>query len=137
MNKNLSTGAYEEGAVQSKESSIRKKSGGIALISKRDEVCACIILLQCVDDFSPHINVDCLNGDIFVISTFISTHPHLNVIGGGLWQLLVEPWRSIEAAACAQRPTASTIPQRIIIIKRAKLIAIMTPSITEIIVSVK
>ena len=42
------------------------------------------------------------------------THPHFNVISGGLWQLFVEPWRSVEAAASVGGPTASTIPQWVI-----------------------
>jgi hypothetical protein len=45
------------------------------------------------------INLYNFNGDVFIIvGATITTHPHLNVIGGGLWQLLVEPWGFVEAA---------------------------------------
>ena len=43
----------------------------------------------------------------YVLSeTLILTHPHLDVVSGGLWQLLVEPWRVVEGATIP-------IPQRI------------------------
>ena len=41
-----------------------------------------------------------LNEYVFIRTFFISAHPHLNVISGGLWQLLVEPWRIVKGAAC-------------------------------------
>ncbi len=61
------------------------------------------------------------DGYIFIDETFINAHPHLYVIGGGLWQLPVEPRRSVEGAAGTCRPTPSTIPQRIVSIKDVKL----------------
>ena len=52
------------------------------------------------------------NGHIFIAALFISAHPHLNVISGGLWQLLVEPRRIVEGAARVLCPTTSPIPLR-------------------------
>ena len=51
--------------------------------------------------------------NIFITVVVISTHPHLDIVSGGVRQLLVEPWRNVEGAACVFRPTTSTIPQRI------------------------
>ena len=47
-----------------------------------------------------------------VLTRITSAYPQLNVISGGLQQLFVEPWRIVEGAACVQRPTTSTIPQK-------------------------
>jgi hypothetical protein len=46
-----------------------------------------------------YVQVNGLDLHIFIPSIFISAHPHLNVISGGLWQLLIEPWRGIEGTA--------------------------------------
>ena len=43
------------------------------------------------------------NGCVFIISIFITAHSHLYVGSGGLWQLLVEPWRVVEGTAGAGR----------------------------------
>jgi hypothetical protein len=79
----------------------------------------------------------CFNQNIFIYGMFVPAHSHLDVISGGLWQLLVEPWRVVEGAACALRTTASAIPQRIVIVKYAKVGNASTACITEIVIAYK
>jgi hypothetical protein len=47
----------------------------------------------------------------------ISSHPHLNVISGELWQLLVESWRQLLGgvlkSSCTLNPTTFSIPQTV------------------------
>ncbi len=78
-----------------------------------------------------HINyIDLFNSNIFIKTSLIFTYSHLDVISGGLWQLLVEPWMIFQGTTCVQRPTISSIPQRIITIKMATLILALTGCIT-------
>ena len=41
-------------------------------------------------------------------------HPHLYAISGGLWQLLIEPWRVVERTTGAVGATPSPIPQGVV-----------------------
>jgi hypothetical protein len=59
-----------------------------------------------------YVNVYDLNCYIFIAPWFVRAYPHLNVISGVLWQLLVEPWRGIEGTAHVLIPTTFSIPQR-------------------------
>ena len=77
------------------------------------------------------VNLGDLYGDIFIGTTFISAHPLLNVVSGWLWQLLVEPWRAAESAACTLTSTTSPIPQSISKESGRKRIVATTASITE------
>ena len=88
-----------------------------------------LFLLQ---EYLSHKYINYLNGYVFISTIIVSAHSHLNVVCGGLWQLPVEPRRSVEAAACVQRLTTSTIPQRVISVDCMKPKAISTPSITEV-----
>jgi hypothetical protein len=82
------------------------------------------------------INFYCFNLYVFIASFLIPAHSHINIISGGPWQLLVEPWRVVEGAACVLRPTTSTIPQRVTIIDYMFIWA-STACITEIVIAYK
>ena len=43
-----------------------------------------------------------------------TTHSELEVIGGGLGELLAKPWRTVEGAARAGRTTPLAIPQWVV-----------------------
>ena len=47
-------------------------------------------------------------------SPIASTHSELEVIGGGLGELLAEPWRTVEGAARAGRTTPLPVPQWVV-----------------------
>ena len=72
--------------------------------------------------------------NVFIISALISAHSHLNTVSGGKWQLLVEPWRVVEGAAVVQRPTTSTIPQRVITVECLKIKETTRSCITEVVI---
>ena len=78
-------------------------------------------------------DINHLNDNVLITPLLISTHPHLNVVSGWVWQLLVEPWRSVEAAARAQRPTTISIPQRVVD-KECVLLLVTGPSVTKVII---
>ena len=44
----------------------------------------------------------------------VTTHSELEVIGGGLGELLAEPWRTVEGAARAGRTTPLAVPQWVV-----------------------
>ena len=44
-------------------------------------------------------NLDITNSNVFTTNSFISAHPHFDIVCGRIWQLLVEPRRSVEPAA--------------------------------------
>ena len=46
------------------------------------------------------VNLHYFDSSIFIPGQIIAAHPHLNIVSGGVWKLLVEPWRSVEGAAC-------------------------------------
>ena len=54
-----------------------------------------------VTETSLDINLDHLDGNVFVISSLIPTHSHLNVVRGVMWKLSVEPWNVV---ACILAP---------------------------------
>jgi hypothetical protein len=75
------------------------------------------------------------NSNIFISNWLpISANAYVDVISGGLWQLLVEPWRIVEGAACALRPTTSTIPQRVVSIEDKTSISCVA-CITEVVIA--
>ena len=87
---------------------------------------------------SLNVNIKTLNGYVLVV--FISAHPYLDIISGGLWQLLVEPWRSVEHTAISTKwTTTSTIPDRISKIEPQEGITIVfrTARIAEIVLTHK
>ena len=51
------------------------------------------------------------NRDVLIMFVLIPAHPHLYVVSGGLWQLLVEPWRVVEGTTGTVGATPSPIPQ--------------------------
>ena len=57
-----------------------------------------------------HIKFNLVKGS----ATIMTTHSELEVISGGLGELLAEPWRTVEGAARAGRTTPLAIPQWII-----------------------
>ena len=63
--------------------------------------------LTCISNSVIDAYLICINlfdGNIFFANMTSSALFHFGVVSGGLWQLLVELWRSVEAVACALRP---------------------------------
>lgn len=75
-----------------------------------------------------------LKGRIFIINMLVSAHPHFDIGGGGLWQLLVEPRRRVEGAAGVSRSTTSTIPQRVLAVESVQLECVCASCVAEIVV---
>ena len=48
----------------------------------------------------------------------IPAQPQLNIVRGVLWQLPVEPRRSVEGAARVLWPTTFSVPQRVIVVPK-------------------
>ncbi len=84
--------------------------------------------------FSLNVNLKSFYGNIFVKCTLISADPHLDVVSGGAWQLLVEPRRGVEGTASSLRPAASTVPQRVAAVEDFKHPCCSRPRIAEIII---
>ena len=59
-----------------------------------------------------NVNFNLVKGSATYISG--TTHSELEVIGGGLGELLTEPWRTVEGAARAGRTTPLAVPQWIV-----------------------
>ena len=51
-----------------------------------------------------------LNGNILISLVFISAHSHLDLISGGLIEILEEPRWVVHRTACIHMPTAFAIP---------------------------
>ena len=58
-----------------------------------------------------NVNFNLVKGSI---SPRVTTHSELEVIGGGLGELLAEPWRMVEGAARAGRTTPLAVPQWVV-----------------------
>ena len=80
--------------------------------------------------FSLDIYLHLLYGNVFIVTVFICAQPHLYVVSGGLWQLLVEPGR----VGAAQ--TAGIAPQRHRVEVKFTHITLIT-RITEVILANK
>ena len=80
-----------------------------------------------------NVQIKCLKDNIFIISLFMSTEPHFNVIMSACWQLFHKPWRVVEGTASIEWTTALAVPERIIGIKPA-YISLFTGCVTEIII---
>ena len=72
-----------------------------------------------------------------VLIRIIFADSHVNITSGRLWQLLVEPWRVVEGAACVQRPTTSTIPQRVVTIEYPTHSTSTASCVTEVVIPYK
>ena len=88
-----------------------------------------------VSTFLLNINFYCFNCNVLIRIIFADSH--VNIASGRLWQLLVEPWRVVEGAACVQRPTTSTIPQRVVTIEYPTHSTSTTSCVTEVVIPYK
>ena len=71
---------------------------------------------------SMNINLNLLNRCVFIVCSFISTQPQLDIISSWLRELLAEPWWIVKHTASAVTPTSLTIPEWIISIENTILI---------------
>ncbi len=72
------------------------------------------------------------NGYVLITGAFIPAHPHLDAVGGWLWQLLVEPRRVVEGATRALATAASTLPQRIGRVQDVAVQHVLPTCVTEV-----
>ena len=67
---------------------------------------------------------------------YLTTHSELEVIGGGLGELLAEPWRTVEGAARAGRTTPLAVPQWVVCVQytyRRKSLSGIDCRVTEVV----
>ena len=114
-----------------------KHNSSNACTQQNARVVRCVYVSILLYIYVYSINGSIFTADTFTADTFTCAHPHLNVVSGGLWQLLVEPRRRVEGAAAVQRTTTSTIPQRVIRVEPSYLKASCTGSVTKVVISNK
>ena len=65
------------------------------------------------------------------------TDPDLQVVSGGMWEGLTEPWRVVELAAGAGGTTPLAVPERVIGEENIWNTTTMIARVTEVIISNK